>query len=86
MDEPAKVLSLIQPTGPIDETMIPALEGLLEAAKRGEVACVAYATVLRDGSIQSAMSPPHQHVFTMLGAIERLKLRFHALHVMEPGE
>ena len=85
-DEVVRPLSLVQPAGPYDPTLVPALEALLEQVKSGEVVAVSYAAVDREGSIISAMSSPGRHVFTMLGAIERLKLRFHALHVMEPGE
>jgi len=82
----ATVLQLVQPAGPFDETVIPVLEDLLAQAKSGELAAVSFAAVMSNGDIRTAMSAPGQHVFTMLGCIERLKLRFHALHVMEPGE
>ena len=81
------ILHLVPPDPcPVDETLIPVLEELLAMAKRGELAAVSYAAILRDGAMQTAMSPPHQHAFAMLGALERLKLRFYALHIEEPGE
>lgn len=81
-----KVLQLVQPQWPLDDTLIPTLEGLLADVKAGRIVAIALAGVGPDGSIRTMMSPPHQHVFTLFGAIERLKLRFHRLHVMEPEE
>lgn len=82
---PLKVVPMVAP-GPVDPTLIPALEEMIEKARTGELHCVAIAAVNRDGSVTTMCGPPYQHAFAMFGAIERLKLRFHALHVMEPEE
>lgn len=69
--------------GPVDSTLVPVLERLLEQVRSGEVAAVAFAAVHADGAVTTAMSPARD-AFAMLGAIERLKLRFYALHVVTP--
>ena len=77
------VLKLVGEATP-NENLIKMAEELLADAKSGEILTVSYAAVLKDGSIRSAIGSPSDHVFSMFGAIERLKLRFYTLFVEEP--
>lgn len=78
----AKVLSIL-PDKPIQDT-VQVLEAALEMARKGELIAMCYAAVLKDGSIQTAVAPDCPNVLTMLGAIERLKLRYYELHIDMP--
>lgn len=60
-----------------DQDMIDMLESLLQEAKDGQVACVAYAAVYHDETIRTAHAYPAGNAFTLLGAIERTKQRFY---------
>jgi len=75
------VLQLVK-TEP-NEDVIEVLERALALAKSGELLSVAYAAELKDGAIQTAVPGTFSNAFTMLGAIERLKLRFYNLHCEE---
>ena len=75
------VLKLVQ-TEP-NEDVISVLEQALELAKSGELLSIAYAAEMRDGAIQTAVPGTFKSAFTMLGAIERMKLRFYNLHCEE---
>ena len=79
------VVPMVQ-AGPVDPTLIPQLEALLEQVRSGEVTAVAYVAMGRDGSVTTAFSPPYRDNWAMFGALERLKLRFYAAHIEEPGE
>lgn len=63
-----------------DPQLLEVTEALLEKVRRGEVRSIAYATVNDDDSVTTAMSP-NGDPFKMLGALERLKLRYYQLHV-----
>lgn len=60
-----------------DATIIARVEQLLEQARAGEVRALGYATVLQDGHVQTCIVNDGVNCFTMLGALERLKLRYH---------
>lgn len=77
----AAVLKLAEPV--VVEDTVAALEKALALAKSGELLYIAYAAELREGAIQTCVPGRFSNAFTMLGAIERLKLRFYNLHVEE---
>lgn len=68
-----------------DPTIIDRVETLLERAKAGDVRALGYAAVLQDGAIQTCIVNEGVSYFTMLGALERLKLRYHNT-VLDDGE
>jgi len=63
--------------------VITVLESLLAKAKEGEVVSVCYAAELKDRSIQTAFTPSPNNAFAVLGAIERLKLRYYSVFLEE---
>lgn len=77
----AKVVQLVPPY--INTDVIQILEQALELAKRGEMISIAYAAEMSDGAFQTAAPGTFKSAFAMLGAIERLKLRFYELHIEE---
>jgi hypothetical protein len=62
------------------EGMIKMLEDLLERAKAGGVREVAFVTLDADNSITTYVGPSNDCI-RMLGALERLKIRFHDLNL-----
>lgn len=57
------------------ESVVSVLESLLEAAKKGEIACVAVAGVDMDGSLRTSWSTT-ENAGTLLGSIARLQFRY----------
>jgi hypothetical protein len=66
-----------------DQELISVLEVLLAKAKTGEVVSVCYAAELKDRAVQTGFTRSPNNAFTMLGAIERLKLRYYSVFVEE---
>lgn len=60
-----------------DPTIVQRVEELLEAARRGDVRALGFAAILQNGDAQTCIVNEGLHAFTMLGALERLKLRYH---------
>lgn len=61
-----------------NEDCITKARELLESCEKGEVIALAYAAVLStDAGVQTSFVTGNANVFTLFGAIERLKLRFH---------
>lgn len=61
-----------------DELCVTRAEDLLKQCQAGEVRALGYAVVLADGSVETCIVNENGiSQFTMLGALERLKLRYH---------
>lgn len=67
----------------IDNDVLETARQLLAAVERGEVAAFGYAAVLtQNEGIQTAIAKPDGvGSFLFLGALERLKLRFHNRYI-----
>lgn len=64
----------------VDPDMVAMLEQLLQDAKTGQIATIGFAAVYQDAEETIRTGYAHSSggsVFSMLGAIERLKLRFY---------
>lgn len=75
------VVPRAQPRREADPDMVAMLESLLQDAKDGQIVSLAYAAVYADDdTIRTAYAFPEGNAFTLLGAIERAKLRFYKNH------
>lgn len=69
-----------EPAAPVvDPDMVAMLEQLLQDAKAGQIATIGFAALYQDAeeTIRTGYARSSGSVFSMLGAIERLKLRFY---------
>ena len=61
-----------------DDLCVERAEELAEACRSGEVQALGYTAILADGSVRTCIvNEGGISYFTMLGALERLKLRYH---------
>lgn len=71
----------------VNEAAVNIVEGLLADLKAGRAIALAYASTYEDGTIRTAFSQGDgANAFTLLGAIERLKLRFHKIVCEDPND
>lgn len=71
----------------VNDAAVTIVESLLDDLRAGRAITVAYATTYDDGTIRTGFSQgDYGNAFTLLGAIERLKLRFHRMVCTDPED
>jgi len=68
-----------RPDGPheVNPGLVYVAEQILERVKRGEIVQLCAAGVLANGDVTTVLGPGGDYRFTMLGALEHLKARYH---------
>lgn len=64
------------------EDLLALVDALRARVAAGDVVEIAYCTVDAQGAVTTCVGPS-EDIFRMLGAMERMKLRFHAKHLEE---
>lgn len=77
------VVALSAVAQPVNEELVTMLETLLAQARAGEVRSCAFAAVMNDGASRTgwAHDPVSNNIFTELGVIENLKIRFYLRNI-----